>query len=172
MSGSSGQCDCPVFVSGRVCDSCQEGAFGNPTIGCTVSYFISNYISYNTDTYTSFDPPHSPVAATSLAPITATTKRENARMYTHMHMHAHTHIYTHTHTHTHAHVHIHAQYTHLLNPIFNIYSCLFGVGGDLCDRCGDIFYGFSPEGCTACNCNSEGSDGLGCDDSGQCTCKV
>ncbi len=43
---SSGQCSCPTYVTGRTCDRCREGTFGDPSVGCTVSCRIrfSSYI--------------------------------------------------------------------------------------------------------------------------------
>ncbi|XP_074654199.1 laminin subunit gamma-1-like [Tubulanus polymorphus] len=49
--------------------------------------------------------------------------------------------------------------------------CKPGVDGRTCDTCLSTYYGFGSEGCFACNCDSEGSVDLQCDESGQCPCK-
>lgn len=39
-----------------------------------------------------------------------------------------------------------------------------------CDQCAPYQYGFSSEGCKACDCDESGSKGLQCDAYGQCPC--
>ncbi|CAG5119951.1 unnamed protein product [Candidula unifasciata] len=50
-------------------------------------------------------------------------------------------------------------------------SCKPGVSGRRCDECERYHYGFSPSGCTACNCDPIGSTDLQCDPYGYCPCK-
>ena len=33
---STGQCPCPPLVTGRTCDSCMAGSYGDPLLGCSV----------------------------------------------------------------------------------------------------------------------------------------
>ncbi|KAE8752609.1 hypothetical protein FOCC_FOCC000731 [Frankliniella occidentalis] len=50
-------------------------------------------------------------------------------------------------------------------------ECKPNVGGRRCDRCEVGTYGFGPEGCRACDCNSIGSLDNICSNSGQCKCR-
>lgn len=50
-------------------------------------------------------------------------------------------------------------------------ECKQNVAGRTCDRCEVGTYGFGPEGCRACDCNSIGSLDNFCDDTGQCKCR-
>ena len=50
--------------------------------------------------------------------------------------------------------------------------CKSGVGGVLCDQCAEGSFNFSSNGCEACGCDSVGSEGVSCDETGQCSCKV
>lgn len=49
-------------------------------------------------------------------------------------------------------------------------QCKQGVTGRACNECQRLFYGFSLVGCTACNCDPEGSLYMQCDDYGNCPC--
>ncbi|KAM7303910.1 laminin subunit gamma-1 isoform X2 [Ixodes scapularis] len=49
--------------------------------------------------------------------------------------------------------------------------CRPGVGGKRCDQCLPYHYGFSPDGCLPCDCDSLGSVSLQCAPDGQCECR-
>lgn len=50
--------------------------------------------------------------------------------------------------------------------------CPPGVIGDKCDQCQQGYHNLSSDGCTMCNCDSQGSDSQDCDMvTGQCVCK-
>lgn len=51
--------------------------------------------------------------------------------------------------------------------------CKPGVVGRRCDRCASGYFGFGPNGCTACDCSAIGSTSLFCHDTtGKCPCKL
>ncbi|KAL3200058.1 hypothetical protein MRX96_001267 [Rhipicephalus microplus] len=49
--------------------------------------------------------------------------------------------------------------------------CRPGVTGKQCDQCLPYHYGFSPDGCVPCDCDSQGSVSLQCAPDGQCECR-
>lgn len=52
-------------------------------------------------------------------------------------------------------------------------KCKPNVIGQRCDRCAPGSFGFGPQGCAGCNCNSIGaSDNLCNAQTGQCTCRI
>ncbi|ESP04836.1 hypothetical protein LOTGIDRAFT_211656 [Lottia gigantea] len=58
------------------------------------------------------------------------------------------------------------------NPYTGQCECKVGVSGRRCDTCQRYHYGFSMEGCTACDCAAEGSLDYQCDEYGNCPCRT
>ena len=50
--------------------------------------------------------------------------------------------------------------------------CRTGVSGRSCEVCMEGWFNFTSSGCTSCDCDTVGSDGVNCSDTGQCSCKV
>ena len=51
-------------------------------------------------------------------------------------------------------------------------QCKVGVTGLSCDRCMEGSFNFLSSGCAPCGCDAMGSESVGCDINGQCSCKV
>lgn len=50
-------------------------------------------------------------------------------------------------------------------------ECQPGITGQRCERCEVNHFGFGPEGCKPCDCDTEGSRSLQCKEDGRCECK-
>uniref|UniRef100_K7G499 Laminin subunit gamma-1 n=1 Tax=Pelodiscus sinensis TaxID=13735 RepID=K7G499_PELSI len=50
-------------------------------------------------------------------------------------------------------------------------ECQPGITGQHCERCEVNHFGFGPEGCKPCDCDTEGSRSLQCKEDGRCECK-
>ncbi|XP_060107379.1 laminin subunit gamma-3 [Heteronotia binoei] len=57
------------------------------------------------------------------------------------------------------------------HPLTGQCACRPGVEGLSCDRCQAGFFGFSFQGCPACNCSRVGSVSLQCRENSTCVCK-
>nr|XP_056716167.1 laminin subunit gamma-3 [Euleptes europaea] len=63
-----------------------------------------------------------------------------------------------------------SQHSHC-HPLTGQCVCRMGVEGLSCDRCQAEFFGFSFQGCRACNCSLLGSVSLQCHENSTCMCK-
>ncbi|KAL7980882.1 hypothetical protein Chor_002036 [Crotalus horridus] len=67
--------------------------------------------------------------------------------------------------------HLMGAQSNICHPITGQCICHPGVAGLSCNRCQAGFFGFSSQGCQACNCSQIGSVSLHCHDNSTCGCK-
>lgn len=145
----NGQCECEPNVEGRQCDRCVEGSYGAPPDGCTVRPQTNPWM------YKCRSHFHQRMPA--VLPLSCTWNGYLQLYYRRMHVSCNFNCW----------MFVCSYLLHLY-----VQSCLPGVTGNNCSECESQQHFLQAGGCHPCQCSSEGSASLQCNDTGVCLCKV